>query len=418
MKLAIVTAAWPIGPGEDFLEPELAEIAARGHALAVVPRDVPAGVASRLPPALAARISLWAVPLISLRTVASALALGLRSPGRLLRELPGLFASGPGRGLRNLAVVPKAAWLARRLESDGIDHLHVHWASTTGTLALLAARWSGRPFSMTCHQWDIFDDNLLAKKVSAASFTRFISRRGLKKAVELGVDDECCHIIHMAPGFLAEAPARPPAAGTSFAIATPASLLEVKGHRYLIEAIGRLRGRCVDVTLTCFGTGPLQAELQALAERAGVADAVRFAGQIRHEALIETLLSGRFHAVCLPSIIADDGEYEGIPVSLMEGMAAGLPVVSTRTGSIPELVPEGLGLIVPDRDAAALAFAIEQLVHDSDHYGRVAAACRDVIGQGWTVARSVDELLSLIAAMPDRGRPAMQAEEAVSCGAR
>lgn len=396
MTLAVVTAAYPTGPGEDFVEAEFAEIAARGHHLIIVPRDSDAGLASRLPAALARQVELWTTPLIGVRTLGSALSLCLSSPCRFLCELPPLFASGPRRAVRNLAVVPKAAWLARRIARSRVEHIHVHWASTTGTLAMLAARWSTRPFSMTCHQWDIFDDNLLSLKVKRARFSRFISQRGLAKAVALGADGARCLVIPMAPGFLAEGPAAPPAPGSRFSLVTPASLLEVKGHRYLIEAIGLLRARGLDIELTCFGAGPLLASLLETAAASGAQDAIRFVGQIGHERLIEELLSGRFHAVCLPSIVADDGEYEGIPVSLMEGMAAGLPVVSTRTGSIPELVPDGAGLIVPDRDPLALATAIEQLACDPARYRQAARDCFDVISNGWTAERSADRLLAQI----------------------
>ncbi len=397
-RLVLVTAAWPIGAGEDFLEPEVDELVRQGCRVIVVPRDDDPKLESRLPPVLAAAVPLWRTPLFGRPALGALLRLMLRSPWRVIGSVLPLLAKAPRRALHNLAVVPKAAWLAERLRQAPADHVHAHWATTPATLALLAARWSDLPFSMTCHQWDIFDDNLLATKVRSARFARFISERGRLKALALGAQAGRCTVIPMAPGYVAAGPAAPPTDADRFMLATPASFLEVKGHRYLLDAIATLarHGQTVPVHVTCFGAGPLEAALRQQADRLGIGARVRFAGQWPHAALLEELRSGRYHAVCLPSIVADDGEYEGIPVSLMEAMAAGLPVISTHTGSIPELVPESVGLLVPDRDPDALATAIARLASDPAAYRQAARDCHAVIARGWTARQSVHRLLGAI----------------------
>lgn len=402
MKISMVTATFPYGNGESFIGPEIHELVNMGHEVTVVPRSAPGKL--RLPEYLRGRIRIANQGLADPVVLRALLGMLVRSPVQLLRSVPGLFGSGFSRGLKNLCVVPKAAWLARELRRSGAEHVHVHWASTSATLAMLASRWSGVPFSMTCHQWDIYEDNLLAAKVREAVVSRFISQRGLAAAVERGADPARCVVIHMGPGFACEAPRGVWQGEGVFHIAHPASLLDVKGHVYLLRAIAVLRKSGRRVRLTCYGTGPLLGQLQELVAREGISEDVHFAGHVQHDVLMQLLRSGSIQLVCVPSIITDEGEFEGIPVALMEAMACGIPVVSTTTGSIPELVPESSGLIVPPRDPQALADTIARLIDDPDAYAHAATRCLEIIRGGWSAARSMEQLLALVAPPGISGR--------------
>ena len=170
---------------------------------------------------------------------------------------------------------------------------------------------------------------------------------------------------------------------------TAANLLPVKGHRYLLEALGGLD----DVALEIAGAGPLRAELEERARGLPVT----FLGAVSHTQLLEGLRDGRWDAVVLPSTPTDEGDQEGVPVSLIEAMAAGVPVVSTLSGSIPELVTDGAGLLVPPRDPVALAAALERL-RDPELRRRLAAAGRARVEAEFDVERVAAELAARFAA--------------------
>src|SRR6185503_11345288 len=94
-------------------------------------------------------------------------------------------------------------------------------------------------------------------------------------------------------------------------------------------------------------------------------DRVQFFGVLDHQALLTELRQHRWDVVLLPSIeIYDD--HEGIPVFLIEAMAAGVPVIATNTGGIPELLADGAGVLIPQKDAKAIAEALVMVSVDED----------------------------------------------------
>jgi len=176
--------------------------------------------------------------------------------------------------------------------------------------------------------------------------------------------------------------------GDELRLVTPASLFPVKGHRYLIEALAGLERVSLDVA----GEGHLRAELESQARGLPVA----FLGAVSHPGLLTGLSEGRWDAVVLPSVPTPEGDQEGVPVSLIEAMAAGVPVVSTECGAIPELVSEGSGLLVPPADPAALRAALERL-RDPELRRRLATAGRARVETEFDVDRVAARLAELFA---------------------
>jgi glycosyltransferase involved in cell wall biosynthesis len=172
----------------------------------------------------------------------------------------------------------------------------------------------------------------------------------------------------------------------------PARLLPVKGHKYLLEAAALLQKQRLHFVLHLAGDGELRNDLERLSKKLGIADRIRFLGHIPHERLIELYQNRRIAVVVLPSLDLGNGEHEGIPVSLMEAMSHGIPVVSTRTGGIPELLEDGAGVLVPPQDARALADAMAQLLSDSKTAREIGSAGRQRVEQEFCVDRIAESL--------------------------
>lgn len=140
-----------------------------------------------------------------------------------------------------------------------------------------------------------------------------------------------------------------------------ANLRPVKGHRFLLDAIARLRNEGLRTTLLLAGDGTQRAILQDQAHRLGI-DA-QFLG-VRTD--VPALLA-RADAVVLPSV------REGMSNAVMEAMAAGRPVVATAVGGTPELLGGDRGILVPPKDAHALATALRRVLTGTDLADQLAA---------------------------------------------
>jgi len=381
----------PFGPRETFLIPEARNLQKRVD-LVIVPRSPSGRVVNK--DALDLADCTVREPLLSFKILVTAFAFIVKHPFLCLRALLPLARSGSlGNFIRNLAVVPKAFWLAKYAKENGIDHIHCHWALTTSTMAFIASSASGVPWSMTCHRGDIAGNNLLAYKLKHASFTRFISQDGQQMAHTLAnVRDfrEC--VIHMGVNvpdgcslYQLEIPQ----------IICPANLLPVKGHRYLIEAASILKSKGLKYKLLLAGSGPLENDLRELVSQLDLNDVVIFLGQISHDDLLSLYEKGEVFVIVLPSVDLGNNIREGIPVSLIEAMAYGIPAISTETGGIPELL-KGIGLIVKDKDPQALALAIEQVVCDRTLRDSMVVAGLNKVRSEFNVEETTSQLLEKV----------------------
>ncbi|MCA3747878.1 MAG: glycosyltransferase [Rubrobacter sp.] len=388
MRLIYVTSTLPYGKKEAFVIPEVRELLRRGHEVLVVPAyprgEVLHGDAKPLLPGTVSE------PLLSLRVVRAAARTVLAHPRGAAEAVRLLLASRSLRVLlRNLSALPKALWLADLARRWGAGHIHAHWATVPATVALVAGGISGIPWSFTAHRFDITEDNLLRPKVRRAAFARAISRRGAREIREL-TGSGAAEVIHMG----IELPPRPAGLpGPDGRALVAANLLEVKGHVYLLQALRLLKDRGVTVRLDVAGDGPLLGELAGEVRRLRLEDRVAFLGLVPHGRLLERMRGGAWGMFVLPSIVTASGEQEGIPVSLMEAMGCGVPVVATATGGIPELLDGVDGaLLVPPKDQEALAGAMERLLREPGLRERLAVAGRRRVEEGFSVESTVDRL--------------------------
>ena len=383
LRVISITAQLPYGATEPFLIPELEELKRQGCEVTVVPvrprGDVVHGGAAEL---LRDSVSL---PLLSGAIVRAALAETIRSPRTVVKAFLSVCRSRSGRILvKNLSVFPKALWLAHLARRRGADHLHAHWASTPATLALVAGEVSNIPWSFTAHRWDIAENNLLRLKARRACFARAISGHGAHELAAV-VNDSSWEpwVLHV--GVPVPAPHAPAGPDRPFRVVTAARLVEKKGHVHLIEAVKRVKAGGVQVRTELAGDGPLVDQLRRQVQDAGLGEDVVFLGGLPHEDLMQEMTSGRWHAAVLPSVVTPAGQLEGIPVSLIEAMACGLPVISTATGGIPELLEDGAGLLVPPADPEALARGLERLASDPGLRKSLGDAGRKRVEQAFSV---------------------------------
>jgi glycosyltransferase involved in cell wall biosynthesis len=172
------------------------------------------------------------------------------------------------------------------------------------------------------------------------------------------------------------------------------SLIEKKGHDVLLRACALLKERGIRFECRIAGDGPLKEALMAEARSLGVEDSTVFAGACDQETVRSLYEQARVFA--LPSVYASNGDLDGIPVVLMEAMAAGVPCVSTRVSGIPELIESPKeGILVEEKDPAALADAIDLLLKDGALRERIVRAARAKVEREFNLNKSADQLAEL-----------------------
>jgi glycosyltransferase involved in cell wall biosynthesis len=280
-------------------------------------------------------------------------------------------------GKRIATAALSTAWMIGR---ERPDILHAHFATGPAAAARAASRITGVPYGFSAHAYDLFkepvDRPFLAKKCADAAFVRCISEYNRNHLIRTaGADESRLFVIHCGIDTGRFTAHRPASGGRSRrrTIMTMGNLVEQKGIAYLIEALSDPSIKQKGYRTVIIGGGPLKEGLMGQARSLGVE--TEFVGAVDNREVM------RFYreadAFVLPSVTCRDGHMDGIPVVLMEAMACGVPVISTRLSGIPELIEDGKsGILVPEKDARSLAVAIKRLLSDGDLARRFSAEGR------------------------------------------
>lgn len=292
----------------------------------------------------------------------------------------------------------EALWLGPILQERGVTHVHVHFAGLAARTAWWLRRLHGISYSFTAHAndffvganekspirlGDLFTDAVLVTTVSDFSrrllAERFPDEAGKIERVYNGVD--CAR-------YSGGVKSTPPL------IVGVGRYIEKKGFADLVEACALLG----DVPLRCeiIGGGPLADELQAQVARLGQQERVVIAGPMSENAIIERLAAADVFA--LPCVRDSKGDSDNLPTVIMEAMAARLPVVSTPVAGVPEMVEDGVnGFLVPQRDPAALATRLRELLADAALRTRLGEAGHGLCTKKFSVEKTSRQLHDLLA---------------------
>ncbi len=272
---------------------------------------------------------------------------------------------------RTLFHFGEAIYLASQVQRAEVQHVHAHFSVNAATIAFVLARLLDISFSFTIHN-NIFTDQLIIReKIREAKFVAVISEYSRDFALNLVPTEpqlkDKFYIVHCGVSLEQFQPRPTPTHKTPI-IFSVAQFAERKGYPYLIEACRLLHERGYDFECLIGGDGEQRPLLEKMIAEYQLQAKVKLLGLIYQEKLPDVL--NQADMFVLPCITAKNGDKDGVPVVLMESMAREIPVISTYVSGIPELIDhEQNGLLVPEKDAAALANAIQQLL-DKPELGR------------------------------------------------
>lgn len=389
--VVMVTTSYPRFPGDHvgtFMEPIAKHVAARGHDVHIVAPWHPLLTRGRTEDGVSFHFFKYA-------------------------PVRGLNVFGYAAGMHADVSLRTAAWLASPLamtagwfkamrvaQKRGATVMHGHWVVPGGVIA--SAARPRLPLVVSLHGSDVFvaERTPVARAAARHVFRRSgavtaCSRDLADRAIALGADPTRVDVVpygvdvgRFKPSTPSERSALRRAAALpadALVVAAAGRLVRKKGFEYLIEALALLR--TPNAHLVIAGAGDLDAELKARARDNGVADRVHFRGNLPQDAVGAWF--GAADVVAVPSMRDDSGNVDGLPNTLLEGLASGTPIVTTNAGGILGVVEHNRdALVVAERDPRGLADAIDRLLGDPDRRRVLGQAGRALVNErfGWAGA--------------------------------
>ncbi len=391
--VVMVTTSYPRFPGDgigSFLEPIAKSVAARGHAVHVVAPWHPAITRAPREDGIAFHFYRYA-PVASLNVFGY--AGGMRADtalrGAAWMVAPAALAAG---------------WrLARQVaRSAGATVMHAHWVIPNGVTAMAAA--GGRPLVVSLHGSDVFvaERHRLVGRAARAVFARAgwvtaCSDDLRQRAIALGAREAAIETLPYgidAVRFRPDPEARR-AGRAELGLAdeplifSAGRLVRKKGFDVLIDAARRLAPALSRLRLVIAGDGDLRDELAAHARSAG--DTVRLIGNRSQDDVAR--LAAAADVIAVPSVHDEAGNVDGLPNFALEALASATPVVATDAGGLASVIDDHRsGRLVPERDAAALAGALQSLLADPARARAMGVAGRERVIRDFSWTRVGDRL--------------------------
>jgi glycosyltransferase involved in cell wall biosynthesis len=317
---------------------------------------------------------------------------------RGLRRAVALRGEGARSLLWQLFYFGQAVALWHHCRRAGLRHIHAHFANVASDTALLAAEigGSGWSWSFTMHGPTEFYDVSwfrLGRKVEAAAFVICISDFARSQLMGLVEAEHWAKIrvVHCGVDVDVLRPPATPNGGPEhpLRVVCVGRLVPVKGQLVLLEAVAELIGEGHDLHVELVGDGPMRAKVERAARELGIERSVEVAGALSHPDVLERLRAADIF--CLPSFA------EGVPVVLMEAMALGVPVLTTRVMGTPELVQDGVsGLLVAPGNGDELAAGLRRLIEDGSLRQALGAGGRRLVEAEFALSRSATQLRAIL----------------------
>ncbi len=287
----------------------------------------------------------------------------------------------------------KKVALAEYFVQAGVSHIHTHFAWEQVDLLRFIKRLTGIPYSITLHAADIFSEVYnLSRSVLESSFSLTISEYNRQHLIsEYKIPPQKIRVVHCGVD-----PDDFPVSDTHTNDEIPEILsigrmVDKKGFDILLNALKILKDKNVAFQARLIGDGPLLAELKERRDKLGLKNVVTFTGSQPHDIVKTALVNCDFFALACRQ--TKEGDIDGIPVVLMEAMAAGHPVISTRISGIPELVQEGSGFLVEPEDAYSMAQGLQQLIAEQKQKSMMGKKGREIIEKEFSIKSQVKGLL-------------------------
>ena len=297
----------------------------------------------------------------------------------------------------------QAGYLARLLDRGDYGHLHAHFANVPTTVAELVHRLTSIPYSFTAHAKDIYltPPAELARKIAGATCVLTCTAYNQGYLADLAPNGTPVRLAYHGIDVGRFGATPPDASGCDDGaplILSVGRFCEKKGFEYLVEACRILKERGRSFRCQIVGYGELQGRLETLIAHLGLRRRVSLIGKMTQDQL--AALYPQASMFVLPCLVTGNGDRDGIPNVLIEAMVSRTAVVSTNVSGISELVEHKKnGLLVQQRDAHALANAMETLLLRPGVRSRLADRGRETVLRRFTLEASASHVHAILSSL-------------------
>jgi colanic acid/amylovoran biosynthesis glycosyltransferase len=285
--------------------------------------------------------------------------------------------------------------LAYRLRDSGIRHVRGHHLHSEAVSAMFVAGFLELPYSFKVYTVKVgYPRAVLRQVVNAAAFIIADTLQVREFLISLGADPGKIHILRNAVR-LSEFPMRPAGSGSEPVILAVGRLDYKKGFHVLLSACALLRDQGIPFHCVIVGDGDQRTNLQALRAKLHLEEQVEMAGSLGFSEVRARYLQATLLAV--PSVVAPDGETDGLPTVTIEAFAYGVPVVGSATAGIPEVIHDHVnGFVVPANSPEELARRMKDLLTNPALRNRFAAEGRRTAERDFDLDRNAQTLFALM----------------------
>ena len=255
---------------------------------------------------------------------------------------------------------------AEYLLEQHVDIIHAGFGNRPATAAMILSKITKIPFTFEAHAYDLFVDFPFAEqKIRSMSRVFTISNYNKEYLINNHQCDPLKISVMRVPINREYCDKIKPTIRKDLQLITVCRLHPIKGLHVAIKSIARLKNQFPNLRYILVGDGPLKNELMELSKKLGVSDNVEFYGPAGNEEVLKLITESTMFV--LPSVIAENGDRDGIPTSLIEAMYLSTPVISTTVSGIPELIDNNVdGLLVEPNNVEQLANKCEKLLIDKN----------------------------------------------------
>lgn len=393
MKIVYIIEKFP-SPTEYFILNEILELQRRGIELDIIVLrkqkqffDIPA--------LKELKCSLFYLPKIYLYLP---FLIFFNEPIAFIKSLALLFNDIRKQSLKTFRDYCISIYFASKLEKNQKFHFHAHFAFLAVDIASLLSKINKTKYSLTMHAQDIYtNEEKLRRVISDCSFLITCTEYNKKYLNEITFhefENKIHRIYHGIDTSNWICKKTKPLENSPTKILCIARLVEKKGLVYLLEAMHKLINEGLNIQCTIIGEGTLKEELANYIEDNNLEKYIVLLDFQPQDIVKYILLKSDIFV--LPSIIAENGDRDGLPNVIVEAMTLGIPVISTGISAIPEMIENRhTGLLVKDKDANAIVSAVKELISDENLYSSIVENAKRKIKSELEIQHCTDHLINV-----------------------